>query len=163
MVTIAGCVLAIGTAVLASSFSNLMDYIQALASFVNAPLFAIFILGLFWKRMTPTSGWTALLSGTVAAVLVDVLVRTGVIGISNQAGSFVGASLAFVVCLIVGYAVSMFTEPKPDEELTGLVWSLTPRPKSADLALEDTGWYRSPIVLGMGVLIITIVLYIVFW
>ncbi|MDQ2758266.1 MAG: sodium:solute symporter family protein [Actinomycetota bacterium] len=163
VVTVVGSVLAIFTAYLASNFSNLMDYIQALASFFNAPLFTIFILGLFWKRMTPTSGWTALLSGTVAAVLVDVLVRTGVVGISNQAGSFVGASLAFVVCMIVGVVVSMFTQPKPDDELKGLVWSLTPRPKSSDLALEDAGWVRSPMVLGTGVLIITLVLYIVFW
>ena len=67
-----------------------MDYIQSLFSFFNAPLFAIFILGLFWKRMTGTAGWTGLISGTIAAVIVDVLVRTGVIALSSQAGSFVG-------------------------------------------------------------------------
>jgi SSS family solute:Na+ symporter len=65
--------------------------------------------------------------------------------------------------MIVGVAVSLFTTPKPDDELKGLVWSLTPRPKSSDLALEDAGWFRSPMVLGMGVLVITLVLYIVFW
>ena len=62
-VTVIGCVLAIGTAAIAGSYSNLMDYIQSLFSFFNAPLFAIFILGLFWKRMTGTAGWTGLISG----------------------------------------------------------------------------------------------------
>ena len=89
-VTVIGCVLAIGTAAIAGSYSNLMDYIQSLFSFFNAPLFAIFILGLFWKRMTGTAGWTGLISGTIAAVIIDVLVRTGVIALSSQAGSFVG-------------------------------------------------------------------------
>ncbi len=163
VVTVAGCVLAIFTAVLASSFANLMDYIQALASFFNAPLFAIFILGLFWKKMSPTAGWTALLSGTVAAVAVDLLVRTGVMSMSSQAGSFLGASAAFFAAVIVAGVVTRFTPSKPDSELRGLVWSLTPRQKSSDLAVEDQGVLRSPAVLGAGVLVIAAVLYILFW
>ena len=67
-VTVIGCVLAIGTAFIAGSFANLMDYIQALFSFFNAPLFAIFILGLFWKRMTGTAGWTGLVAGALSAI-----------------------------------------------------------------------------------------------
>ena len=162
VVTVAGCVMAIGTAFLASKFSNLMDYIQALASFFNAPLFAIFILGLFWKRMSPTSGWVGLLSGTAAAISVDLLVRNGVLSMSSQAGSFLGASAAFFVGVGVAVAVSLVTRPKPDEELVGLVWSLTPRQKASDLAVEDQGWFRSPTVLGAGVLLLVTVLYVVF-
>jgi SSS family solute:Na+ symporter len=126
-VTVVGCVLAIGTAFIAGSFENLMDYIQALFSFFNAPLFAIFILGLFWKRMTGPAGWTGLVSGTLAAVVVDTLVRTEVIAVSSQAGSFMGASAAFVVGIAVAAIVTTFTTPKPDSELVGLVWELTPR------------------------------------
>jgi SSS family solute:Na+ symporter len=126
-VTVVGCLLAIGTAFIAGMFENLMDYIQALFSFFNAPLFAIFILGLFWKRMTGTAGWTGLIGGTVAAVIVDLLVRAGVIAVSSQAGSFIGASAAFVVGIGVAAVVTMFTTSKPDADLVGLVWSLTPR------------------------------------
>jgi SSS family solute:Na+ symporter len=158
-VTVIGCVLAIGTAAIAGSYSNLMDYIQSLFSFFNAPLFAIFILGLFWKRMTGTAGWTGLVSGTIAAVIVDVLVRTGVIALSSQAGSFVGASAAFVVGIAVAIPVSLATRPKPNAELVGLTWSLTPREGAA--TGEDAGWFKSPVVLGMGVLIITVILYFV--
>ena len=162
-VTIIGCVLAIGTAFIAGSYSNLMDYIQALFSFFNAPLFAIFILGLFWRRMTGTAGWTGLVSGTIAAVVVDVLVRTGVFALSSQAGSFVGASAAFVVGVLVAIAVSLVTRPKPNSELVGLTWSLTSREERGQTAAtgEDSGWYKSPVVLGVGVLVLTVVLYIV--
>jgi SSS family solute:Na+ symporter len=138
-VTVVGCVLAIGTAAIASSYENLMDYIQSLFSFFNAPLFAIFILGLFWKRMTGTAGWTGLISGTIAAVLIDALVRNGVIGVSSQAGSFIGASAAFVVGIAVAAIVTQFTTSKPDSELVGLVWALTPRRRRDRVAVESVG------------------------
>lgn len=160
-VTVIGCILAIGTAFLAGSYENLMDYIQALFSFFNAPLFAIFILGLFWKRMSGTAGWTGLVSGTIAAVAVDVLVRTGVLALSSQAGSFVGASAAFVVGIAVGVAVTMVTSPKPDAELVGLVWQLTPKAdRSHTTTGDDAGWYRSPALLGGIVLVLTAALYL---
>jgi SSS family solute:Na+ symporter len=160
-VTVAGCLLAIGTAFIAGSFQNLMDYIQTLFSFFNAPLFAIFILGLFWKRMTGTAGWTGLIGGTVAAMSVDALVRSGVIGVSSQAGSFIGASAAFVVGIAVAVVVSTVTTPKPDAELVGLVWSLTPRDRMR--TGEDEGsWWQSPVVLGAIVIALTIVLYLLF-
>ncbi len=160
-VTVVGCLLAIGTAFLAGSYENLMDYIQALFSFFNAPLFAVFILGLFWKRMTGPAGWTGLVAGTVSAVTVDVLVRTEVLALSSQAGSFVGASAAFVVGIAVGVAVSMFTTPKPDAELVGLVWSLTSKEdRSHSTTGDDAGWYRSPALLGTIVLVLTAGLYL---
>jgi SSS family solute:Na+ symporter len=160
-VTVVGCVLAIGTAFIAGSFQNLMDYIQTLFSFFNAPLFAIFILGLFWKRMTGTAGWTGLIAGTVSAVTVDALVRSGVIAVSSQAGSFIGASAAFVVGIAVAVVVSTVTAPKPDAELVGLVWSLTPRDRMR--TGEDEGsWWQSPVVLGAIVIALTIVLYLLF-
>jgi SSS family solute:Na+ symporter len=160
-VTVVGCLLAIGTAFIAGSFQNLMDYIQTLFSFFNAPLFAIFILGLFWKRMTGTAGWTGLIAGTVAAVTVDALVRSEVIAVSSQAGSFIAASAAFVVGIAVAVVVSTVTAPKPDAELVGLVWSLTPRDRMR--TGEDEGsWWQSPVVLGSIVIALTIVLYLLF-
>ncbi|RTL66880.1 MAG: Na+/galactose cotransporter [Pseudonocardiaceae bacterium] len=162
-VTVIGCVLAIGTAFIASGSQNLMDYIQALFSFFNAPLFAIFILGLFWKRMTGTAAWIGLLSGTVAAVAIDLLVRFDVLQLSNQAGSFVGASAAFIVGVGVAALVSLSGQPKPEAELTGLVWSLTPRSSRTHTAEgDDAGWYRSPQLLAVLVLILVVVLYIIF-
>jgi solute:Na+ symporter, SSS family len=165
VVTIGGCAVAILTAFLAGSFSNLMDYFQALASFFNAPLFAIFIFGLFYRKMTGTAGWVALLSGVVAAVLVDVLVRTGVINVSSQAGSFIGASAAFVVGVIVAIVVSRFTRGKTDEELSGLTWATSTDVQRGrgPVAAADAGWIKNPVIMGTAVLILTLVLYIIWW
>ena len=164
-VTVGGCVIAIFTAYLAGSFSNLMDYIQALASFFNAPLFAIFIFGLFWKKMTGTAGWVALLAGVATAVLVDLLVRADIINVSSQAGSFLGASAAFIVGVIVAFVVSQFTRPKTDEELSGLTWATSTREQRGQgaVAAEDAGWYKNPVIMGTIVLILTLVLYIIWW
>jgi SSS family solute:Na+ symporter len=164
LATIGGTVIAVGTAFIASGYSNIMDYIQTLFSFFNAPLFATFILGLFWKRMTPTAGWVGLISGILAAFTVDRLVAGDVLVLSGQGGAFVGAGAAFVVDIIVSVVVSMRTVPKPDEELRGLVWSLTSREERlGGVAVgDDAGWYRSPRLLGGGVLALTVALYIVF-
>ena len=164
-VTVGGCVIAIFTAYLAGSFSNLMDYIQALASFFNAPLFAIFIFGLFYKRMTGTAGWTGLLAGVASAVFVDLLVRADIINVSSQAGSFLGASAAFVVGVIVSFVVSQFTPGKTDEELSGLTWATSTREQRGQgaVAAEDAGWYKNPVIMGTAVLILTLVLYIIWW
>jgi SSS family solute:Na+ symporter len=155
VVTVIGCLLAIGTAFIAGSYGNLMNYIEALFSFFNAPLFAIFILGPFWKRMTGAAGWTGLVSGTVAAVIIDLLVRNGAIGVSSQAGSFLGAVAAFVVGVAVSIAVTFATAPKPDAEPAGLVWSLTPRERGARRA----SWRESPMVLGVLALLLIAALY----
>ncbi|MFI6029964.1 sodium:solute symporter family protein [Amycolatopsis magusensis] len=163
LVTAGGTILAIGTAFIASSYSNLMDYLQQLFSFFNAPLFATFILGMFWKRMTATAGWTGLVSGTLAAIGVFILAESGVWDLPGQGASFIGAGAAFVVDVVVSVAVTYATQPKPEAQLVGLVYSLTPKDslKHSDTG-EDSGWYRKPGLLAGIVLAITILLNIIF-
>jgi SSS family solute:Na+ symporter len=168
LITIVGCVVAIATAFIASGYGNIMNYLQTLFSFFNAPLFATFILALFWKRMTKAAGWSGLVAGTVSAIAVFALASSGALTIfgstDTQGPSFVGAMVAFVVDIVVSVVVSLATRPKPDSELRGLVWSLTPR---SDLRGEeeagDRAWYRRPVLLGAGVLVLTLALNIVFW
>jgi SSS family solute:Na+ symporter len=163
-ITVVGCLAAIGTAFIAAGFNNIMDYLQTLFGFFNAPLFATFILGMFWKRMTPPAGGLGLIAGTASAVTVDVLNRADVLHLAGQGASFVAASVAFVVDIAVSVAVSMVTRPKPDSELVGLVWSLTPRDRLRhDATGADAGWYRRPGVLAAGVLVLTLALNIIFW
>ncbi|RZS34945.1 SSS family solute:Na+ symporter [Herbihabitans rhizosphaerae] len=162
-VTAGGTILAIGTAFIASTYANLMDYLQQLFSFFNAPLFATFILGMFWKRMTATAGWTGLVSGTLAAVGVFLLSETGAIDLPGQGASFVGAGAAFVVDIVVSVAVTYATAPKPEAQLVGLVYSLTPKEtRQHSTTGEDAGWYRNPALLAGIVLAITIILNIIF-
>ncbi|GAB21876.1 putative sodium/proline symporter [Gordonia polyisoprenivorans NBRC 16320 = JCM 10675] len=159
--TVAAVLLAIGTATIAAGYSNLMDYLQTLFGFFNAPLFATFILGMFWKRMTPTAGWVGLVLGTASAVVVFVLQETGVIDLPGQGMPFVAASMAFIVDIVASVAVSLVTRPKPASELAGFVYSLTDK---ATLAGDDsrTAWIARPVPLASIVVILVIILNIVF-
>ncbi|MCA0146495.1 sodium:solute symporter family protein [Blastococcus sp. LR1] len=160
--TVGATVAAIGTALIASGYTNLMDYLQTLFGFFNAPLFATFILGMFWKRMTPTAGWAGLVSGTSAAIVVFVMVETGVLDLPGQGGAFVAAGAAFVVDIVVSVVVSKVTAPKPVSELAGLVYSETPREVRTDPEAHTLPWYRSPVPLAGIALAMVIVLNVIF-
>ena len=170
LATVAATVIAVGTAFFASNYSNIMDYLQTLFGFFNAPLFATFILGMFWKRMTPTAGWTGLVSGTLAAVLVGVLSKdalgpmsTGAVGLTGQGASFVAAGAAFFVDIAVSVGVSLVTRPRPESELRGLVYSLTPKKDLHDPSESRLPWYQKPTQLaGVGAVLV-IILNILFW
>ena len=159
VVTVIGTVAAIGTAFIAAGFNNIMDYIQTLFSFFNVPLFAVFILGLFWKKMTPTAGWSSLIAGTVGAVVIFILNQVGVFDLPGQGSSFLGGGTGFVLAMIVAVIVSAKTKPKPEKELVGLVRSLTPK---ADTAVAVKAWYQSPVVLAGVSLALTVAFYIFF-
>ncbi|WP_206784610.1 sodium:solute symporter family protein [Amycolatopsis sp. MtRt-6] len=163
VVTSLGTIAAIGTAFIASNSGNILNYLQDLFSFFNAPLFATFILGMFWKRMTPHAGWVGLVLGTGSAITVWGLSQAGVLGLTGQGISFVAAGTAFVVDIVASVVVSLATKPKPDEELVGLVYSLTPRESlKHDDTGENAGWYRKPGLLAGIVLVLTIALNIIF-
>jgi solute:Na+ symporter, SSS family len=171
MATVGGILLSIAAAYAATSFNNIMDALQLVFSFVNAPLFATFLLGMFWKRTTGHAAFTGLLSGTAAALLHHGLtipsdatpgIHGGWITIvhhypSDMAQNFWTAIFAFSVNLVVTIAVSLITKPREDQELVGLVYSLTPKPVDNHL-----NWYQKPSTLAFGVLAMLIVLNLVF-
>ncbi|MEU1982897.1 sodium:solute symporter family protein [Nocardia sp. NPDC019395] len=160
LATVGATVAAIFTAFIAGGFSNIMDYLQTLFSFFNAPLFATFILGMFWKRMTATAGWTGLVAGTAVAVTIFVLNETGVFALSGQGVSFVAAGAAFVVDILVSVAVTLVTAPKPAAELVGLVYSETPRELRTDPEAATLPWYQRPVLLAGIALVLVIILNI---
>jgi SSS family solute:Na+ symporter len=163
--TVAGILISIATAYVARGFNSIMDLLQLVFSFVNAPLFATFFLGMFWRKTTANGAFWGLVSGTGAAALTHGLtVAEGKGGwianvhefYSGTSQAFNIAGIAFIVCFIVTALVSTFTRRKPDEELVGLVYSLTPKTKDATKV-----WYKNPLWLGVLVLIVTLVLNIV--
>jgi SSS family solute:Na+ symporter len=160
--TVGATVIAIGTAIIASGFSNLMDYLQTLFGFFNAPLFATFILGMFWKRMTPTAGWVGLVAGTVSAVAVFVANEVGVFTLPGQGAAFLAAGTAFVVDIVVSVAVTMVTQPKPVSELAGLVYSQTPKEVRTDPDAHLLPWYQSPTKLAGIALVMVVALNVIF-
>lgn len=158
LATVGATAIAIGTAFIAGSFSNMMDYLQTLFSFFNAPLFATFILGMFWKRMTATAGWVGLVFGTLSAIVIFVLNKTEVFHLSGQGASFVAAGVAFVVDIVLSIVVSLWTAPKPAAELVGLVYSETPKAQLTDPEAATLPWYQRPVLLAGIALVIVIAL-----
>jgi solute:Na+ symporter, SSS family len=171
MATIGGVALSVAAAYIVTNFNNIMDALQLVFSIVNAPLFATFLLGMFWKRTTGHGAFTGLLAGTGAALLHHGLtiptdahpgIHGGWIAIvhhypSDMAQNFWTAIFAFTVNLLVTTAVSLVTKPRPEPELVGLVYSLTPKPIDTHL-----NWYQKPAILGVVVLAMLIALNLVF-
>ncbi len=170
--TVGGILLSVAAAYAAGAFNNIMEFLQLVFAFVNAPLFATFALGMFWKRSTGHGAFTGLVAGTLGAVVHHgiSLARGAIPGIkggyfatmltypSELAQTFWTATAAFTTCLVVTIVVSMITRPRPDEELKGLVYSLTPRPTEGHLT-----WVQKPSTFAIAVLAMTAVLNVIFF
>ncbi|HEU4346274.1 MAG TPA: sodium:solute symporter family protein [Actinoplanes sp.] len=163
--TVAGVIVGIGTAFIAAGYDNIMNYIQALFSLINAPLFATFIVGMFWKRMTPWAGFWSLLLGTLSSLTLYLLYLGGVVPFnSDLEESFWGAGLAFGTAVVVAIVVTWFTPSRPDRELRGLVYGLAGPTTSGHAVLAaDKVWWRNPVLLGTIAVILAFVLYIPVW
>ncbi|MGZ4600516.1 MAG: sodium:solute symporter family protein [Oryzihumus sp.] len=163
IVTVIGVLGGIGTAFIASRFNSIMDYLQLLFSFFNAPLFATFILGLFWKRMTGWGGFWGLVAGTLGAAAAWGAGQLGWVHyLSDSDGNFKGAIVAFVADVVVSVLVTLASRPKPVTELQGLVYGLGKHDMSAGAVVGDEAWYRSPVVFGLLALALSFALYIPF-
>ena len=168
--TVGGIALSVATAYIAMRFNNIMDMLQLVFSFVNAPLLATFLLGMFWRRATGHGAFWGLVGGTFAAALHYV--TTSVAGAtsslfpklaawhvypSDMAQNFWGAIWAWTTCFVLTIAISLATRPRAAEELKGLVYGLTPMPEHG-----HEPWHRRPVVLAVLVLGITIGLNVLF-
>ncbi|HEY1807401.1 MAG TPA: sodium:solute symporter family protein, partial [Acidobacteriaceae bacterium] len=163
--TVVGILISMGTAYVVLGFNNIMDTLQLVFSIVNAPLFATFLLGMFWKRTTGHAAFIGLVTGTCAAVLhhgltVPAATATGIHGgwlhvvhvyPSAMALNFYQAIIAFTVNFVLTVAISLFTKPRPEPELVGLVYSLTPKPVEHNMA-----WYARPSVIGVILLVMLV-------
>lgn len=160
VITVVGILLSVGTAYIAASFTSIMDYVQALFSIFNAPLLATFLLGMFWRRTTPWGGFVGLVTGTFVSIalwITEQLMHLYSFG-SSEGSSMWRALIAWAICFVVTIGVSLFTAPKPDTELKGLVYSLTPKAE-----VKETVWYKRPLVLAAVALVILIVFNILFF
>jgi len=170
--TVFGIAFSIGAAYMANRFNNIMDMLQLVFAFVNAPLFATFLLGMFWKRTTGHGAFSGLLAGTGAAALHHALtlpagavsgIKGGWLAVlhtypSEMAQNFWTAIWAWTTCFLVTIVVSLLTKAPDENKLVGLVYSLTARPKEESLA-----WYLRPASLAIVVLLGTLLLNFIFW
>jgi SSS family solute:Na+ symporter len=171
--TVFGIALSVMAAYATTRFNNIMDMLQLVFAFVNAPLFATFLLGMFWRRATGHGAFFGLLLGTLAAALHHGLtlprgampgLKGGFLGLvqtypSEMAQNFWTAIVAWTTCFLATILISLMTRRlKSDDDLKGLVHSLTPRQPDRRLV-----WYKRPATLGVIVLGLTLVLNIIFW
>jgi solute:Na+ symporter, SSS family len=165
--TVVGIALSIGTAYLATTFNNMMDFLQLIFAFVNAPLFATFLLGMFWKRTTGHAAFTGLLTGTTAAALVHGLtVAEGKGGwisnthgfISTMAQNYWIAIISWSTCAVVTIVVSLVTKAKPESELHNLVYGFTDIPHEG-----SAPWYKRPGPLAIIVLGVLVIVNVIYW
>jgi solute:Na+ symporter, SSS family len=172
-ITVVGILLSIFCAYFAAHYSNAMDVVQLVFGFVNAPLFATFLLGMFWARTTGTGAFLGLLFGTLTSALFHALtiaganapgIKGGYLSVqhvfpSEMAQNFYLAAFAFTSCFLLTLVISLLTKrTKTDEELKGLVYSMTPR-----LADHDQAFLLRPAVLGSILLAGCVILNIIFW
>jgi len=166
-VTIIGVVISIFTAYLVMHAQSIMDYVQSLFSFFIAPLFGTVILGMLWKRATPAGGFWGLLAGTLSSVGMYAWVKVDPNAVryvalsmeaQDQAQNMFRALWCCLICVIVTVVVSMITKPKPDAELTNLVYGLTPIPHEEHVTI-----FHSPLFWGAVVAVVFVILQIIFW
>jgi solute:Na+ symporter, SSS family len=172
LATVFGIALSIAAAYVATRFNNIMDMLQLVFAFVNAPLFATFVLGMFWRRATGHGAFGGLLAGTGAAAIHHGLtlpigavagVKGGWLGVvhlypTEMAQNFWTAIFAWTVCFVTTIVVSLATRPQNADALVGLVYSLTPRPP-----VDERHWYARPGLLAAIVLAVTAALNFLFW
>jgi len=173
LATIFGVIVSIGAAYIASKFGNIMDFLQTIFSMINAPLFAVIFLGMFWKRSTGHAAFAGLLAGLIIALIhhgltypegANTIVKGGWIYHLHSyrvemAQNFWTAIYACSTSAFVTVTLSLLTkQKKSDADLSGLVYSLTPK-----LGKEDVAWYRRSTTLAILVLAIAAILTILFW
>jgi solute:Na+ symporter, SSS family len=167
MTTIVGIILSIGAAYVARMYNNIMDLIQLVFGFVNAPLFATFLLGMFWKRTTGHGAFVGLVSGSLAGFLTHGLTvaegKGGYLGDvsgfpSTMAQNFWVAIWSWTVCFVVTIVVSLMTRPKEERELEHLVYGMADLPSEGHLP-----WHQRPAALAIAVAIICFALNFLFW
>src|SRR6266498_4044826 len=166
--TMIGLFISIGTAYLVMGFASIMDYVQALFGFFIAPLFGTVVLGMLWKRVTRWGGFLGLLAGTTSSVTMFVLMKfdpehwVRIFALSplakGLAQDMYQALWSCVTCVVVTVVVTMVTKPRPDEELVGLVYSLTPIAHE-----EHASLFHKPLFWGALAMVLFVVLQIIFW
>ena len=163
-VTVGGIILGAAAGLLAQDFNNIMNYLQTLFSVFNAPIFATFILGMFWTRTTKWGGFWGLLAGVLSGATTFLLYETKVIHFgSDLAASFAQAAVAFGVDFVLTIVISLCSEAPDLSKLRGLVYHVPdPDAKPVKVSAADRKWYRRPILLGSGSLVLVIVLDVLF-
>jgi solute:Na+ symporter, SSS family len=161
---VGGTLLAFAAACTAMRFDSILDTMMLSFAFVNAPLFAVLLLGAFWKRATGHGAFAGLIAGVAAALVHHGLalppgeqpgIHGGwIVALIHPASEMVlglgTAMLAFFISLLAALAVSVFTKARRENEIKGLVHSMVPRVSAS------TKWWNRPEAMAAAILLVTI-------
>lgn len=165
--TVIGVVLSVFTAYWAKGFPSIMDYMQAIFSWVNAPLFATMLLGMFIVWITPAGAFWGLLAGMGASITMFLGVKFQWIdpssitlshAASDMAVNFWRAWWAWLICFSMTILISIFTKKRPKEELVGLVKGLT-----EETARDGVPFVKRPEFYAVLSVIVLVILNVYFW
>jgi SSS family solute:Na+ symporter len=165
--TVLGVIISIGTAYLVMNASGIMDYVQALFSFFISPLLGAVLMGMFWKRATRAGGFWGLLIGTLTSIGLWAWVKVDPSALryvalspdaKDMAENMYRALWSVIVAIIVVYAVSLFGQPRPVEELDGLVYGATKLPAEEPVPIYKNEWFWFVIAV-----VIFVILNVIFW
>jgi SSS family solute:Na+ symporter len=174
-VTVGGLLLSVAAAFAVNKLHGGVDGIMATIllgiSFLSAPFVAAYLVGIFWKRATGHGAFCGMIAGLAAAVAhhgltLSVTSSRGLGGgwiaawhhyPSLLAQSVWTAIAAFVASLLITVLVSLMTRARKEEELVGLVYSLSGRANRPEAA-----WWKRPETLAAAILLVTVVLNIIF-
>jgi len=162
-----GVFVSIAAAYLVMYFSSILIYVQVLVTFFIVPLFGTVILGMLWKRASPAGGFWGFLAGIVSSIAMFLWVHfqpsaLRYVALSphakDMAENMYRGLWSLLICVIVTVAVSLVTKPKPDAELTNLVYGLTPLPSEGAYPL-----LRRPAFWAAVVAVVLVAINVVLW
>jgi transporter, SSS family len=165
--TVVGMLVSVATAYLVMNAASIMDYVQALFTFFIAPLFGTVILGMLWKRATHAGGFWGLLAGTVSSIGMFIWTHTDAGALRYIALSADAKPMAenlyrglwsWLICVGVTVIVSLVTKPVPAEQLSGLVYGVTPIPDDGSKTL-----WQKPIFWAIVVITVFFILNLMLW
>lgn len=152
---------------ISESNSGLYDYLQNVQGFLAPPITAVFLLGLFNRRINGTGAFWGMIIGFVLGMIkltLQTLVQSGTMaptGILGAIGAFNGyyfSGVLFLFCVALVIAISYSTPQESDEQIRGLTYrSVSPE----DQAVNRSSW-GMPEVLG-SIVVLGIVLGVYFY
>jgi solute:Na+ symporter, SSS family len=156
--TVWGTVMSCFSAYVALRFDNLMDYMQLLGALSIAPFFIVFLLGMFWKRVSATAAFYGLLAGLLSTFSEYLLYRLGYLHFKTPMASNVWTSVwAFVGGTTVTVLATFLTTAPDPEKIKGLTYAHSGK-------VERQGaWFHSPEFYAVVVLAMYLVLNIKFF
>jgi SSS family solute:Na+ symporter len=164
---LAGVAVSIGAAYLVMHAHGIMDYVQALFSIFIAPLLAVILAGMFWKRATKQAGFLGMLLGIIFSASLFMWVKITPSALANvalspdakpMAENVFRALWAFLFSAVIIIVVSFLTKPRPVAELDGLVYGATKLPKQ-----EPVAWFRNEWTWAIIVGVLFVALNLLFW